>query len=165
MTPLISIVGKSGVGKTTLIEKLLAQFNARNVRVVVVKHHAHTSPVDVPGKDTFRFAEAGASVVIVSSPAEIARFERVPHELTLAEIAARVDDADLILTEGFKREVAPKLEVVRAELGAELIARADDLLAIATDCAITTNVPRFDLNDAAGIAEFICKRFMLTTDD
>ena len=91
MTPLISIVGKSGIGKTTLIEKLVRELKSRGLRVAVIKHHAHTTPIDAPGKDSWRFAEAGADAVVVSSPVEIARFERVARELTLAEIAARVE--------------------------------------------------------------------------
>ncbi len=161
MPPILSIVGKSGSGKTTLIEKLLREFNARGLRVAVIKHHAHSSPLDSSGKDSFRFAEAGAQMVVVSSPVEIAQFERVAREWTLAEIAARVDDADLILTEGFRREPAPKIEISRAELGTDLIARADQVVAVVTDYPVSANVPRFELDDAAGLAAFICERFVV----
>ena len=160
MTPLLSFVGKSGVGKTTLIEKLIAELKRRGYRISVVKHHAHTTPIDGRGKDSWRFAEAGASVAIVSSPAEIARFERVPRELTLNEIAAQIDNVDLILTEGFKREAAPKIEVSRAALGTDLIGRAEELIAVVSDHPITLNLPRFDLDDAAGIAAFIEGKFL-----
>ncbi len=155
--PLISFVGKSGVGKTTVLEKLVREFKARGVRVAVVKHHAHTTPIDAPGKDSWRFAEAGADAVVVSSPTEIARFERVPRELTLAEIAARVSDADLILTEGFKREAAPKIEVSRAAVGTELVAKPAELIAVVADHPIAIQVARFDLEDTAGLATFIQK--------
>lgn len=157
---MLSIVGKSGSGKTTLIEKLLAEFNARGLRIAIVKHHAHTTPIDAPGKDSYRFAQAGAAVVLVASPVEIAKFERVVRELTLEEIATRIDDADLILTEGYKREPAPKIEISRAELGTDLVARADDVIAVVTDHPVSTNVPRFDLDDVAGLATFICERFL-----
>ncbi len=159
MIPIVSIVGKSGVGKTTLIEKLLREFNARGIRVAVVKHHAHTTPVDSPGKDSWRFAEAGAATVIVSSPAEVARFERVQRELTLAEIAKRVD-VDLILTEGFKHEAAPKVEVSRAELGTDLAARPDELIAVVADYPVALHLPRFELDDAAGVVNLLCDRFL-----
>ncbi len=160
----ISIVGKSGSGKTTLIEKLVPELKRRGLRVAVVKHHAHTTPIDTPGKDTLRFAEAGADVVAVSSPIEIAWFERVACELTLDEIAAKIQNVDLILTEGFKRESAPKIEVLRAEFGTDLVARTAELIAVASDHPISLNVPRFDLNDAAGLATFICRHFNLITD-
>src|SRR3989304_4563939 len=102
MIPVLSIVGKSGVGKTTFGERLLSELKKRGLRVAVVKHHSHTTPIDTPGKDSSRFAAAGANPVIVSSPVETVRFERVPREKTLAEIAASIENVDLILTEGFK---------------------------------------------------------------
>jgi molybdopterin-guanine dinucleotide biosynthesis protein MobB len=113
MTPLLSFVGKSGCGKTTLIEKVIAELRRRGYRIAVVKHHAHTTPIDGPDKDSWRFAEAGANAVIASSPAEVAQFERVTYELTLSEIAERIKNVDLILTEGFKREAVSKIEISR----------------------------------------------------
>ncbi len=158
MIPLISIVGKSGVGKTTLLEKLLPELKKRNVRVAVIKHHSHTTPIDVPGKDTWRFGRAGANPVVVSSPVEVARFDLVSQEKTLADIAESIRDVDLILTEGFKREAAPKIELSRTELGVDLVARTEDLVAVVSDHPIKLNLPRFDFDDAAGLAEFIAKR-------
>lgn len=160
MTPLISFIGKSGVGKTTLLEKLIAELKRRGYRIAVVKHHAHTTPLDAPGKDSWRFAEAGADVAIVSSPVEIARFERVPRELALHEIAAQICDVDLILAEGFKREAAPRIEVSRAELGTNLVGCAEELSAVVADHPITFALPRFDLDDAVGLASFVEERFL-----
>jgi|OpeIllAssembly_1097287.scaffolds.fasta_scaffold591341_2 molybdopterin-guanine dinucleotide biosynthesis protein MobB len=160
MIPLLSFVAKSGSGKTTLIEKLVAELKQRGYRIAVVKHHAHTTPIDGRGKDSWRFAEAGASVAFVSSPIEIARFERVPRELTLNEIAAQISNVDLIFTEGFKREAAPKIEVSRAELGTDLVGRIDELIAVVSDHPITLDLPRFELDDVAGIATFIENRFL-----
>ncbi len=154
-TPLISFVGRSGVGKTTVMERLVRELKARGLRIAVVKHHAHTPPIDAPGKDSWRFAEAGADAVIVSSPVEVARFERVGRELTLAEIAARTGDVDLILTEGFKREAAPKIEVSRAAVGTDLIATPQELIAVVADHPIALAVPLFALDDMAGLATFV----------
>ncbi len=165
MVPLVSIVGKSGVGKTTLREKLVRELVHRGVRVTVIKHHAHATPIDTPGKDSARFAAAGAVAVWVASPLELARFERTPRELTLAEIASRVNDADLILAEGFKREPGPKLEVSRAERSTDLIALAEELVAVASDYPLEIDVPRFDLDDIQGIADFVCYKFLSTSPD
>ena len=160
MIQLLSFVGKSGVGKTTLIEKLVTELKQRGYRIAVVKHHAHTTPIDGRGKDSWRFAEAGASVAVVSSPVEIARFERVTRELTLDEIASRIQDVDLIVTEGFKREAAPKIEVSRAALGTNLVGRVDELIAVVSDHPVALDLPRFDLDDVAGIAAFVEKKFL-----
>ena len=161
MIPVLSLVGKSGVGKTTFAEKLLPELIKRGVRVVVIKHHSHKTPVDVPGKDSWRYADAGATAVIVSSPAELVRFERVEKEKTLAEIAAGVSNVDLILTEGFKREPAPKIEISRAETGEDLVANPEELIAVVSDHPIALALPRFDLDDASQLADFIVQHFKL----
>ncbi len=155
MVPYISIVGKSGVGKTTLLEKLVREFKTRGYHVAVVKHHAHATALDVPGKDSWRYAEAGADAVIVASPVEVARFERLARARTLAEIAASIQNVDLILAEGFKRETGPKIEVSRSARGTDLIASPDELVAVISDYPIAVPVPRFSLNDTAGIASFL----------
>ncbi len=160
MTPLVSFVGKSEVGKTTLVEKLIVELKRRGYRVAVIKHHAHTTPIDGPKKDSYRYAQAGASSVVVSSPLEVAHFTRVSRELSLAELAARIENVDLILTEGFKREKAPKIEVSRAELGTDLVARAEEVIAVASDHPIALNVPRFDLDDVNGLATFVEDKFL-----
>ena len=160
MPPLVSFIGKSGVGKTTLIEKLIAELKRRGYQIAVVKHHAHTTPIDGFGKDSWRFAEAGACMAIVSSPVEIARFERVSREWTLEEIAAQINNVDLILTEGFKREPAPKIEISRAALGTNLIGQVAELVAVVSDHPIAVDVPRFDLDDVRGIASLIEERFL-----
>ncbi len=155
MTRLISIVGQSGVGKTTFIEKLVPELKRRGLRVAVVKHHAHPTPLDTVGKDSWRFVQAGADAVVVSSPVEVARFERTARELALAEIAARLDGFDLILTEGFKREPAPKIEMSRAAVSTTLLCREQDLLAVVCDYPASTSAPRFALDDAVGVADLI----------
>ncbi len=160
MMPIVSFVGKSGVGKTTVMEQVVRELTRRGLRVGVVKHHAHTTPIDGSGKDSWRFAEAGARAVVVSSPAELARFERVDHELKLDEIARRMGEVDLILTEGFKRESAPKIEVSRREHGTDLVASAEELVAVVSDHPIALDVPRFDLDDVNGIVNFIVQRFL-----
>lgn len=162
MVPLVSIVGKSGVGKTTLLEKLVRELKARGYRVAVVKHHAHATSLDIPGKDSWRIAEAGADSIIVASPKEVARFERVEGERTLAELAARVQDVDLILTEGFRREPAPKIEVVRRALSVDLVAPADELIAVVSDQSLESHVPHFDLEDAIGIVDFMVEQLHVT---
>jgi molybdopterin-guanine dinucleotide biosynthesis protein B len=157
MIPLLSIVGKSGAGKTILLEKLVRELKRRGYRVAVIKHHAHTTRIDAPGKDSARFSDAGADVVVVASPVELARFERLPRELTLSEIVSRVEGVDIILTEGFKRERAPKLEVSRKEFGTELIANREELIAVASDYEIGMDVPRFEHDDVNGMVDFICR--------
>lgn len=164
MIPYVSIVGKSGVGKTTLIEKLIAEFKRRGLRVAIVKHHAHVNSLDIAGKDSYRFSQAGADSVIVSSPVEIMRFERLSREKTLVEIVDDIQGVDLVLSEGFKREKAPQIEVVRASHGTDLISSPDDLIAVASDYTFLSPARLFDLDDPASIAEFLVAYMGLRPD-
>ena len=164
MIPIISVVGKSDAGKTTLLEKLIRELKRRGYRVATVKHDAHSFEIDHPGKDTWRHAQAGSDHVVIASPARIAHIQRVKREMTLPEIAATIDDVDIILTEGFKRGPAPKIEVSRAEKGNELLCTREELVAIAADQLFDMDVPQFGMDDAAGLVDLIVQEF-LTKDE
>jgi molybdopterin-guanine dinucleotide biosynthesis protein B len=154
--PILSIIGRSGVGKTTLLEKLIPELKRRGYRVATVKHHSHPGfEIDQPGKDTWRHAQAGSDHVVIAAPDKIASIRRLERELTLDEIAAGILDVDIIITEGFKRAGKPTLEVVRAEKGLELLCEPDQLAAIVTDTPLEVVVPQFNLEDVVGVADFI----------
>ncbi len=155
MVPIISIVGKSNAGKTTLIEQLVAELKRRGQRVATIKHDAHQFEIDHPGKDSYRHFHAGADWTLIGSPAKLAVIRRLERELTLDEIAATIDDVDVILTEGYKREARLRIEVSRRANTTELICDRSELLAIAADYPIELGVPVFGLDDAAGLTDFI----------
>ena len=112
--PIVSVVGRSDVGKTTLLEKLIPELKRRGYRVATVKHHAHPGfEIDQPGKDTWRHAQAGSDHVIIAAPDKVASIRRVDREPTLDEITAGITDVDIILAEGYKWADYLKIEVVR----------------------------------------------------
>jgi len=114
MIPIVSIVGKSDIGKTTLIEKLLPELTGRGYRIATVKHDIHGFEVDREGKDSWRHKKAGAHTVVLSSPQKVALIRDVEKDLSLEEIReSLVEDVDLILSEGYKKDVQPKIEVFR----------------------------------------------------
>lgn len=153
--PILSIVGKSNVGKTTLLEKLIPELKRRGYRIATIKHDAHSFQLDQPGKDTYRHAAAGADVVAISSPAQFAIIQKVEREQTLDEVAARITGVDLILTEGYKRERKPKIEVSRRAVSSELLCTKEELLAVVTDQQFSLDVPQFGLDDVTGLADCI----------
>jgi len=154
--PVICIVGRSKSGRTTLIEKLVRELKQRGYRVGTIKHHSHPGfELDTPGKDSWRHAQAGSDHVVISAPDKVASIRLVERELQLDEIAATMTDVDLILTEGYLRTGRYRIEVVRAERSAEPICSPDDLLALASDLDVPYDVPRFGLDDAAGLADLI----------
>jgi molybdopterin-guanine dinucleotide biosynthesis protein B len=157
----LTIISKSGSGKTTLIEKLIAELKRRSYKLATVKHHSHAGfDIDKPGKDSWRFAQAGSDQVIIAAPDKIAGYRLLERELTLDEILETISEVDLILVEGYKRAGKPALEIVRAELGTELIGDEEQLVAIAGDVLLDVSVPQFEFDDVAGIAAFIEQTFI-----
>ncbi len=163
MIPILSIVGKSDVGKTTLLEKVVAELNARGWRVGTIKHDAHSFEIDHEGKDSWRHKNSGAVLTVISSPHKLALVTDTDHDHSLDEIRDQfVRGVDLIITEGYKRESHPKIEVFRKELKRELLCRADDqLVAIAGDPDDPpSGIPVLDLNDPGPLCDLIEERFL-----
>lgn len=158
------IAGYSGSGKTTLLEKLIPQFTARGLTVSVIKHAHHGFDIDRPGKDSYRHREAGASEVLLACNDRWALMHerRAEAEVSLGELLAQLSPCDLVLIEGFKQEPVPKLEVYRPENGKPpLFPERRDIVAVATDADIATDLPKLPLNDIGAIADFVIKTLQL----
>ena len=164
MPPIISVVGKSESGKTTLLEKLIAEMKNRGYRVGTLKHDAHSFDIDHEGKDTWRHKKAGASTVAISSPTKVAVIKDIAPEASLETIAAvYLQDVDIVFTEGYKRGSKPKIEVFRKEAHRELLCTEDDnLVAVASNQSFDLAVPCFDIDDAHGLADLIEDTFLKT---
>ena len=156
---IFGLMGWSGSGKTTLMVGLLPELTRRGYAVSTMKHSHHGFDVDIPGKDSYRHREAGATEVMVSS----ARRWALMHELRdqpepdVETLIARMTPVDLLVIEGFKSHRHAKMEVHRPALGKELIGRNDpDVVAVASDLPIAgLRVPLLDLNDMTAIADFV----------
>jgi molybdopterin-guanine dinucleotide biosynthesis protein B len=145
-----------------LIEKLVPELTRRGYRVATVKHDVHGFEVDREGKDSWRHKQAGAHTVIISSPQKIALIRDVEKDSTLDEIRRRwVQDVDLLLSEGYKKDVQPKIEVFRKEKHKKLLcAKKDNLIAIVSNRKFNVGVPCFHLEDMKGLSNFIEKEFL-----
>ena len=155
-TPVFSVVGFSGSGKTTFLEKLVAELKKFHIRLAVIKHDAHGFEMDQEGKDTWRFAQAGADVVAISAPSQYAILARNRTEKPLDELISMVSgDVDLVLTEGYKYGDKPKIEVYRLGNGKPMVHPPEELIAVVTDAPLHTETPCFALDDAAGAARFL----------
>jgi molybdopterin-guanine dinucleotide biosynthesis adapter protein len=151
------IIGWKNAGKTSLMERLVADIIARGFTVSTVKHVHHDVDLDQPGKDTFRHRAAGATEVILASASRFALLhEHRGGEPALTGILARLAPVDLVLVEGYKRDTHAKIEVFRHGEGRTLIQPGDPTVrAVATDATVTVTVPVLDLNDTRGIADFV----------
>ena len=162
LIPIVSIVGRSNTGKTTLIERLIPELRSRGYRVATIKHNIHGFDIDHEGKDSWRHKKAGAILTVIASPQRIAVIEDVSKDYELSELRDRyIRDVDIILSEGFKRNPHPKIEVVRSEMKHDpLSSREDNLIAIVSDDPVDRGVPCLDIDDIPGVADFIEDRFL-----
>jgi molybdopterin-guanine dinucleotide biosynthesis adapter protein len=159
MRSVISLVGRSSSGKTTLLEKLITELKRRGYKVAIVKHSHHADDLDTSKKDTWRFTQAGSELSAINSLDHLAIFRRMDHFFDPQEISSFILwDYDIILTEGFKGSPYPKIEVHRAEQGKELLTDTQLLLAVVTDEPLSVSVPQFSHSDVAGVADLIEKR-------
>jgi molybdopterin-guanine dinucleotide biosynthesis protein B len=155
-------VGKSESGKTTLIEQLIPEMKRRGYRIATVKHDTHSFEIDRKGKDSFRHKEAGAVVSLISSPKKVAFIADVDREMNLSELRDRfIREVDLIISEGYYRNIHPKIEVFRKEVHSEPLCNKDDnLILFVSDVPLNKGVPCFGLNEIKAIADLIEERFL-----
>ena len=161
----VSFVAKSGTGKTTLLEKVIAELKRRGFRVGAIKHDAHRFDIDHPGKDSHRLTAAGADTMLISSPEKLAVIRKHDVAPPLEELLATYfTDVDIVVTEGFKKSSLPKIEVHRGERSSTLLCRGEEhdptLVAVASDEPLALDVPVLDLNNAEKVADFMVDRFL-----
>lgn len=162
MIPIVSIVGESGSGKTTLIEKMIPELKRRGYRVATIKHNAHGFDIDHEGKDSWRHKKAGAHTTVISSPWRVALIEDVEKDPELEELRdLYIRNVDIVLSEGYKKNPLPKIEVSRSELNRKLLCgRDDNLIALLSDRPLDIGVDCLDINDIKGVVDIIEERFL-----
>ncbi len=115
-SPAISFVGRHNSGKTTLIERVIAQLTARGYDVGSVKHHHHSKfDIDHPGKDSYRHRAAGATETVIASPTLMARIKTLDEEVECSEIVRSMPGHDIVVVEGYRKSGLPCIEIMRAE--------------------------------------------------
>lgn len=159
MPPIVSVVGRSKSGKTTLVEKLIAELKSRGYRVATMKHTPGGMSCDSE-KDSERHLKAGSEAALVVAPGRITIFKPVKDPPPLEQMAQLLgEDYDIILTEGFKQDDAPKIEVHR-QANAPPLKDIKKLFAIATDEPLDTKVRQFSLEDINGIVDLLEEGFI-----
>lgn len=154
MAPVYSFIAWSGTGKTTYLESLIAALTARGVRVAAVKHDGHRVDLDREGKDSWRFARAGAAVVAVADGEKCAVMDYRPRRLS--DILAQIRDVDLILVEGWHAEAEHPILLHRAATGQPPKLPPADCFAVVTDDPpVAAGRPCFPLDDPGQLAEFL----------
>ncbi|GIA22841.1 bifunctional molybdopterin-guanine dinucleotide biosynthesis adaptor protein MobB/molybdopterin molybdotransferase MoeA [Vibrio cholerae] len=157
--PLLGFAAYSGTGKTTLLEALLPKLTAAGLRIGLLKHAHHDFDVDKPGKDSYRLRKAGASQMLIASRNRHALMTETPDaEAAFDYLLTRFDaeKLDMILVEGCKNIAFPKMELHRAEVGKPwLYPHDENIMAIAADETVETDLPQMHINDLDAIADFV----------
>jgi molybdopterin-guanine dinucleotide biosynthesis protein B len=163
---MFGIAGWSGCGKTTLVRRLIPLLVGQGLSVACVKHSHH----DIrPGDDeAAALLAAGAAEALVGGTQRFALFHEhhaIP-EPSLADLARRFSDVDLLLVEGFKFSAHPKLEVWDPSLGKPLLAATDpSIVAIACDGPVPPcGRPVLSRDDGAGLCRYVTDK-SVTIDD
>jgi molybdopterin-guanine dinucleotide biosynthesis adapter protein len=168
MIPIISIVGYSNSGKTTLIERIIPKLKEKGYKVGTIKHDAHHFDIDHKGKDTWRMSAAGADAVAISSKGKMAFIEVLDEEKNIDELAQWLfKDVDIIITEGYKAFDKPKIEVIRNSVPITPIENNLIALVDSTPRDYSFLLPgayeklcRFDIENIESIIKFIEQRFL-----
>ena len=152
----VSFVGHSGSGKTTVLEKLIPELKNRGLKVGTIKHHLGKLTLDQPGKDSFRHRQAGADVSMIATPGEVGIVIGWDSDPRVEELVLLMRGIDIVLCEGYKHSSIDKIEVFRADLGQEPVCRGEvSIMAIVSDSETDCGVPRFSPSDTAGLADFL----------
>ena len=160
MPPIVSVIGKSKSGKTTLIEKLVQELKSRGCRVATIKHTPQGLDFDKAGKDSWRHIQAGSEATATSSPDKVVMIKPVDQDATLDKVAYLLgEDYDIILTEGFKRGNAPKIEVHHKGAGPPLEG-IKKLIGIVTDEPLETKARQFSFDDINTLVDLLEKGFI-----
>ena len=162
MIPIISIVGRSNTGKTTLIEKLVPELSRRGYRVAVIKHAARGFEIDREGKDSWRYKKAGTYKIVLISPKELALMEVFEREYNVEELMdLYIKDADVVLLEGHKDNPYPRIEMLRK--GVEPLpqdGKEHHLIAFVGDKSQDAGIPHFHVDEIQKLGDFLEERYL-----
>jgi molybdopterin-guanine dinucleotide biosynthesis protein B len=157
----LGVAGFKNAGKTTLVEKLVAELTRRGFTISTIKHAHHSFDIDHEGRDSFRHRKAGAGEVAVVSMSRWAIIHELRGEAEprLDDILAKMTPCDLIIVEGYKRDSHDKIEVRNLALDHPKLAGDDPtVVAIAANGAVPDSpVPVFDRDDVTALADFIAR--------
>jgi len=160
---LLIVAGRSGSGKTTVLELLIPELKIRGLRVGTIKHHHGDFTMDIPGKDSWRHKMAGAEKTVISSPNRIGVVMDTDHDHTPQELAGLLNEMDIIIAEGFKGADLPKVEIFRKEIHDRPYCLEDkNLIALISDTELEMDIPRFGMDEMKGFADFIIRHFGIT---
>ena len=159
---IIGVVGWKDTGKKTLIEKMIKEFNLRNLTVSTIKHSHHNVSLDRQGTDSFRHFNAGAKETILASDTKRIKFSKTisEHETSLDYLIKQIIPVDIVIVEGFKVSGHRKVEVINNTSQRKPLYVTDK-----TICGLifnqykikNTELPQFERDNIEKICDFMLK--------
>ncbi len=148
MVQVICIVGKNKSEKSRLMEGLIRELKSRGLLVGALKYHKHGDfEIDIEGKDTWKYAKAGADTVAISSSMKFALIKNLEREMGIDEICNKYfSDNDIVLADGFTMSDRPRIVVADDEEEIEIFKRGCMVVAVVGKAGL-------DLNDISRIAD------------
>jgi len=132
MPPIICIVGNNKTAKTRLIEALIMELKDRGISVGALKYHKHGDyQIDTEGKDTWKYAMAGADTVAITSSVKFAVVKKINIPTDIDEICEKYfSDNDIVLADGFTLSDKPRIIVVEKKEDAAIFERGCRVISV-----------------------------------
>ncbi|SMO46107.1 molybdopterin-guanine dinucleotide biosynthesis protein B [Balnearium lithotrophicum] len=164
MVPVVSFIGYHNSGKTTFATEVVKILKERGYKVGVLKSTKHRQLItDTPGKDSFKYREAGADAVGIVSPDELVLFQDIDRDsLDLNFLSFLLfGEYDIVVCEGFKNADVPKIEVLKKENSEKpLFKKVENVIAVISDFPVEEGIRRFNRNDYDKVAKFLIENFI-----
>ena len=159
----LAVCGEKHTGKTTLVERLVAALTRCGLRVATVKHDGHEFAADVAGTDSYRHRAAGAYASAVFDGGKWMVVKSQP-QVTAEELTALFPEADIILLEGCKGSVYPKVQMLTAEKS-DLVCNRQNLVAFISDSTASPveEIPCYDRDDIEAIVSVVLREQLIRT--
>jgi molybdopterin-guanine dinucleotide biosynthesis protein B len=160
MVKMICVTGKRHVGKTTFLESLIPLFTKKGLRVAAIKYSKGTHELDTPGKNSWRLKQAGAELVTMVTPNQIAEYRPSTSPIDLSDFQVKYQEFDLIITEGIHKRGLPTIEILREEINLIPETNTDELLALVSDKKIDSELPLYNFDEADKVADLLIDSFL-----
>ena len=161
MSKIIGITGWKDVGKTYYASLIIKSLVNKGYQVGSIKHAHHDFDIDKPGTDSFKHRESGSSQVIISSSKRWAKIteNNNANEKCLDELIQELDNVDIVVVEGFKKDNHPKIEILTKGLN-NRNKETKNVIAIISNDLKNITIPVFKENDIENLVKFIIKNIL-----
>ncbi len=155
----IGIIGWKNSGKTFFAQRIIKELTQKGINVASIKRAHHDFDIDTPNTDSYLHRKAGSKQVIVSSSKRWAKITELDNrkEKRLEELLKELDNTDIVIVEGFKKELHKKIEIINQSNENYLFNEIENVIAVVSNSKLNTNLPQFKKNEIDLIVNFILK--------